>query len=148
MSDAPIKSYVLRGNLNDLKNGNCLVYDFVNSECRLGLWKICVLNVGYEILEETRVAGAVNQLVQISTNFVRDHRFNNSTIENYSPSLVDFLLKGTKSEKKLFTFDKTWFYVNCAGDQIKLYFLNSLNGNSLPLMNINIFITILLQKIK
>jgi hypothetical protein len=147
MSDAPIKSYVLRGNLSKLTNGNCLVYNFANSECRLGLWKICVLNVGYEILVDKRES-IVNELVQISSNFVRDNKFNNFIVENYSPSLADFQLKGNKPDKKLFEFDKTWFYVNCAGDQLKVFFSNSLNGNSLPSLNVNLFITILLQQVK
>ena len=148
MSDAPIKTYVLRGNLTKLTNGNCLVYNFANHECRLGLWKICVLNVGYEILVDRKVTPTVNELVQISSNFVRDHRFNNSIVENYSPSLADIPLKGNKQEKKIIVIDKTWFYVNCPGDQLKLFFSNSLNGNAIPSMNINLFVTILLQQVQ
>ncbi len=147
MSDAPIRTYAVRGNLSQLANGNCLEYNFANSECRIGLWKICVLNVGYEILVEKKES-VVNELVQISSNFVKDHRFSNFIIENYSPSLADFLMKGNKPEKKLITFEKTWFYVNCAGDQLKLFFSNSLNGNSIPSLNVNILITILLQQVR
>jgi hypothetical protein len=147
MSDAPIRTYVLRGNLSALKD-NSLDYSFANNECRLGLWKICVLNVGYEILVEKRVIANVNELVQISSNFVRDHKYNNSVIENYSPSLADFSLKGSKFDKKIIAFDKTWFYVNCAGEKLRLFFSNSLDGESLASMNINIFVTILLQQMK
>jgi hypothetical protein len=148
MSDAPIKTYVLRGNLNNLTSNQYLTYNFINSECRLGLWKICVLNVGFECLVDKKTNPAINEFVQISSNFVTDHRLDHSIVENYSPALADFLMKANKLEKKLIVFDKTWFYVNCPGEQLKLSFSNSLNGDNLASLNINIFVTILLQQVK
>jgi hypothetical protein len=148
MSDAPVKTYVLRGNLNKLTNEKYLTYNFVNSECRLGLWKICVLNVGFECLVDKKTNPTINEFVQISSNFVTDHKVENSIVVNYSPALADFLMKANKAEKKLIVFDKTWFYVNCPGEQLRLSFSNSLNGSVLDSFNVNIFITVLLQQIK
>ena len=147
MSDAPLRTIVLRGNLLKLTKDEFLSYRFANNECRTGLWKICVLNVGYHIVIPDR-APPVSEFVQISSNFVKDHRFGSEGVERYSTALCDFLMKGPKNERKLISFEKTWFYVNSAGDELNLYFLNSLNGLPLTKFNVNIFITVLLQQIR
>jgi hypothetical protein len=147
MSDAPIKTFILRGNLQKLTKDEFLYYRFANNECRMGLWKICVLNVGYHITSAVPVS-QISEFVQISSNFVKDHRFVNSGNESYSVALCDFLMKGPKNERKLIQFDKTWYYVNCGGDELRLYFRNSMNGEQLPSTDINIFVTILLQQVR
>jgi hypothetical protein len=145
MSDAPITSFVLKGNL---KNNESLQYDFVNNECRLGLWKLCILNVGYECLFEKRVLASVNEFVQINTNLVRGHQSKDGVLENYNVPMAHFLLKGSKGEKKMINFDKTWFYINSPGDQLNLYFLNPLTNEKTININIDIFVTVLIQQIK
>jgi hypothetical protein len=144
MSDAPIKTFVLRGNLQRLTKDEYLFYRFANNECRSGLWKMCILNVGHRI----EVPSPISQFVQISSNFVKDHRLTDGVLESYSIALCDFLIKGRKNDASIETFDKTWFYVNCAGDELRLYFSNSLTGVRLGPMNINIFVTILIQQVR
>ena len=145
MSDAPINAFVLKGNL---KNDDYLQYTFVNNECRLGLWKLCILNVGYDCLFEKRILPTVNEFVQISTNLVRGHQIRNDVVENYNLPMAHFLLKGTKNEKKIVNFDKTWFYINSPGDQLKLFFSNQLTEAKTLSLNIDIFVTVLIQQIK
>lgn len=138
----PIKSLLLNGNLKNLNGELKLKIPF--EELRIGLWQICILDVGFEALEK------INLIVSISTNFVTDIKYNQSDfIETYSPTLSLILLKNTSatSTKSVVHLEKNWFFVNNLSEHLNLNFKNVSDNNPVN-SNCNVYVTVLMQRKK
>ena len=137
MSDIPIKSFVLQGNLTL----PYLSYQFANNETQNGLWQITIKDISYSSIAE------VNYIVRLSTNLVKDLRFRNNKRETYHPCIATFLLKAKPSEKKKFQFERNWFQINCSDSELRLHFINAETEKAIS-SDCLIFVTVLLQQIK
>ena len=138
MSDVPIKSVVLNGNLKD---NNYLSYNLANSETRHGLWQVAVKDITIAIYSEINVIG------QISTNLIRDLRIRHNKTETFNPIISTVLLKGKNGDKKLQQFELVWFQITSSDTEIKIYITNA-ETNTIINADCAFFITLLLQQIK
>jgi hypothetical protein len=138
MSDAPIKSFFLSGNLNSIEH---LSYQFASSETRNGLWQMCIKSVAFRSNED------LNNIVALSTNLVQDLRIQGYQRETYYPVINTFLLKGKPNETKIVQFEKLWFQINYSNSNLKI-FLTDVERNEKVSCQCNIYATILLQQIK
>ncbi len=96
MSDLPIKSVVLKGNLRD----NLCTLDYsLSTEDKSGLYQVCVRNILYE----NKSIKNINHFALINCNLVKDVRQYQYSTQVYLPSIANVLFKATPTEKKLLT---------------------------------------------
>jgi hypothetical protein len=138
MSDASLKTSILKGNLN--RDGS-LTNQICNQSTNLtiGLWNICVSNVCLDCKDQTGFFSTV------SCNLVSDKRFNSVTkqIETYNPPIATLMLKG----RKIVYLEKTWFTINHQCSDVLLFF-NNVQTNQKLITDCEITITLLFQRIK
>ncbi len=139
MSDAPIKTSFLSGNLNQGGTFSSQICD-QSTNISIGLWNICVSSVSLDCKD---VPNGV--FCSISCNLVKDKQLNSQSkvLEAYNPSIATLFLKG----RKIVYLDKTWFTINNQCTDIKLFFFNIENNEKLTI-NCELFVTLLFQRIK
>jgi hypothetical protein len=138
MSDAPIKTSVLNGNLNrggTLSNEICQQ----SSNISLGLWNICLSTVCIDCKDSNGF------FCSVSCNLVKDKRLNPETkqLETYNPTIATIFLKG----RKIVYVEKTWFTINNQCSNVTLYFSN-IQTKKLLVTDCEMNVTLLLQQMK
>jgi hypothetical protein len=140
MSDLPIKSVVLKGNLRD----NLCTLDYsLSTEDKSGLYQVCVRNILYE----NKSIKNINHFALINCNLVKDVRQYQYSTQVYLPSIANVLFKATPTEKKIVNYENTWFFVNAPNDVIKISFIDPATEAPLNL-NCEVFVTVLLRQQK
>jgi hypothetical protein len=132
MSDAPIKTYFMYGNLNtggSLSKAICEQ----STNITIGLWNICVDSICVDCKDQNGFFCA------ISCNLVKDKQLN--TIIN--PRIATVFLKG----RKIIYLEKTWFTINNPSLEIKIFFTN-IQTNEMISIDCDLNINILLQRVK
>jgi len=134
-------SIFLMGNLRE-KNGVLdikLPYD----EMRYNLWQFAIIDYSFECkVNQTNVLG------KISTNFVTDTCFTeNSEIVSYQPVICQILLKGNALSKQCIHLTPNWFYINSFNQKLQLFFKN-IHTNELLSTDCNVYVSIIIQRIK
>ncbi len=138
MSDAPIKTYVLTGNLNrrgTLSTELCQE----NTNISIGLWNMCISSICIDCKDQNGL------FCTISCNLVKDKQLNPVTkvLQNSNSSIAAVFLKG----RKIVYLDKTWFTINHQSSELKLFFSNFQN-NELLFADCELFVTLLFQRVK
>lgn len=137
MSDAPIKTYFVSGNLNSERVFSTLICD-QSTNISIGLWKICISSICLDCKE---VNGS---FCSISCNLVTDKHLNSeSKVETYHPSIATLFLKG----RKIVYLEKTLFIINNQCSEIKLFFTNVENRQPLSIDSY-MCINVLFQRVK
>jgi hypothetical protein len=138
MSNAPIKSSVLNGNLNTGGSLSSQICD-QSSNISIGVWNICLSTICLDCKDPNGL------FCEVSCNLVKDKRFNPETkqIETYNPSIATVFLKG----RKIVYVEKTWFTVNNQCNDLKLFFTN-IETNKQIVIDCRIFVTLLFQRMK
>jgi hypothetical protein len=137
MSDAPIKTYLLRGNLN---RGRFFVTPICteSTNISIGLWNLCISSICLDTKDSNGV------FCSILCNLVIDKQLNlESKVETSNPPIATIFLKG----RKIVYIDKTWFTINNQCSDIKLFFVN-LQTQQPPLIDCELYVTVLLQRVK
>jgi hypothetical protein len=137
MSDLPIKSVVLKGNLRD--SSSTLNY-VLSTDDKNRLFEVCVNDVSYQ----NKSNANISSFSQIKCNLVKDLRQYEQSTQIYLPTIANILLKATPTEKKINFYDKTWFFVNAPNDVIKVSFVNPTTEAALNI-NCEVFVTVLLR---
>jgi hypothetical protein len=132
MSDAPIKTYVLNGNLNRSSTLSIQICD-QSSNIFVGLWNICIASVCIDCKDQNGVFSSV------SCNLIKDKQFNSFL----NPPIATLFLKG----RKIVYLDKTWFTINNQCPDVKLFFSNVQNNDTLNI-DCELHVNILLQRVK
>jgi hypothetical protein len=138
MSDAPIKSYILTGNLNRrglLSTELCQE----NTNISIGLWNVCVSSLCFDCKD-------LNGLFsKISCNLVIEKQLNPVTkmLETSNSNIGAVFFKG----RKIVYLDKTWFTINHQSSELKLFFSNFQNNEPL-LIDCEVYVTLLFQRVK
>jgi hypothetical protein len=137
MSDAPIKTSVLNGNLNSGTLSSQICENSTNISN--GLWNISFPTFCFDSKDQNGL------FCSVSCNLVKDKRFNPQTkqLETYNPVLASLFLKG----RKIVYIEKTWFTVNNQCSDIILYFTNMQTNRTLTI-DCEMFVTILFQRVK
>jgi hypothetical protein len=144
MEAYPIKSVVLKGNLNT--SNSTLSYNLINvhsAACKKNIWEICVKEVGYH----NKSNATISQFAQIQCNLVHDLRLKDLQTQNYLPSIASVLIKATNQERKIVYFEKTWFEINTPNDEIRLTFKDVISEREI-LLNCDVFVTLLIRQKK
>ena len=139
MSDAPIKTCFLKGQLKTL-NQEFLSYNLCekNVDISHGLWNICILNSCFDMKDTNGV------FCGVSCNLVKELMYSDTNeIKSFFPTIATFLLKG----QKIVYLDKTWFTINNQSNQLRLYLTNIQNNKTIS-NDCTIYLTVLLQRIK
>jgi hypothetical protein len=142
MDNFPIKSFILKGNLNVLKSN--LTYNLLNVQSvslKKNLWELCIKDVAFE----NKTNANISQFVHIHCNLVHDLRLQEFKTQNYLPSIASVLFKATNREKKIVYFEKTWFEVNTPNDEIRLIFRDAMNETDI-LTNCDVVVTVLMRQ--
>jgi hypothetical protein len=132
MSDAPIKTYFMTGNLNTDEYLSTAICE-QSTNISIGLWNICIDSVCVDIKDQNGF------FCSISCNLVKDKKFN--TIIN--PRIATVFLKG----RKIIYLDKTWFTINNLCSEIKLFFTN-IETQKILSINCDLHVNLLLQRVK
>ncbi len=140
MSDLPIKSIVLKGNLRDT---DCTLNYVLSTDDKNGLFQVCVK----DILYQNKSNGNISIFAQMKCNLVKDLRQFQHSTQSYLPSIANILFKASPTEKKIVNYEKTWFYVNAPNDVIKISFVDPATELSLNI-NCEVFVTVLLRQRK
>jgi hypothetical protein len=138
MSDLPIKSIVLKGNLRDTSLNYVLSTDDKNE-----LFQVCVK----EVLYQNKSTGNISLFAQMKCNLVKDLRQFQHSTQIYLPTIASTLFKASTTEKKIVYYEKTWFYVNAPNDVIKISFTDPATEAALNI-NCEVFVTVLLRQRK
>jgi hypothetical protein len=138
MSDAPIKTSILNGNLNRNSTLSNQICEY-SSNISNGLWNICFPTFCFDAKDQTGIFASV------TCNLVKDKRFNPETkqLETYNPVLASLFLKG----RKIVYIEKTWFTINNQCSDVVLYFTN-IQTNRKVTIDCEMFVTILFQRVK
>jgi hypothetical protein len=138
MSDAPIKTTYLKGNLNQGATFSSQICE-QSTNISHGLWHICVSSICIDCKDPN---GA---FCSISCNLVKDKKLNSVSkiIEQCNPSIATVFVKG----RKIVYVDKTWFIINNQCTDLKLFFSN-IETNDRLLIDCELVVTLLLQRIK
>jgi hypothetical protein len=137
MSDLPIKSVLLKGNLRD--NQSTLNY-FLSAEDKSSLHQVCVKNIFYQNKSNSNIS----LFALINCNLVKDARQFQYSTQIYNPTIANILIKATPTEKKIVNFENTWFFVNAVNDVIKISFIDPTTEAPLN-VNCEVFVTVLLR---
>jgi hypothetical protein len=137
MSDAPLKSKVLSGNIRRANLSSEICEQSTNIST--GLWNICVASICLDTKDQNGLFCAV------SCNLVKDKKLNANTkvLETYNPVIATVFLKG----RKIVYLDKTWFTINNQCTEIKLFFSN-IQTNEQIIIDCDLHVTVLFQRIK
>jgi len=140
----PLRSVCLKGTLLERENSFTISVQLPINYCdvRVGNWAICIQDLSYN---SYKLPLGFHENLTISTNFVEGKRYNrNRQIENFFPSLQRCEIKG--QEKKLVSFDKTWFDVNFQTDLLSLKFDFCPAFLPSTLFELDITVTVLLRR--
>jgi len=142
MSNAPIKTLLLKGNL---KNNFISAKLYPVTEFTQGRWNFCVSQMIYYLKEDL----VKDKICGISTNLIKGQVFNTSNeIETVFQTLNIFLIQGKKNQKKLINFDKTWSLINNFSEDLNIYVSSIGNDDDISQINCEVFILINLQRIQ
>ena len=140
MSDnlSPIKSVIISGNLND-----SITYKLCPStEFSEGVWNLSLFSVAYVCN-----VNDVNLICSIACNLVKAQKYNlNNEVESYEQPLAVFSIESAKS-LKVYTFEKTWFYINALSNELKITITNERNHENLQI-NCDLYVQLLFQRVK
>ena len=142
MSNGPIKTFYLKGNLRNNVISTTL---YPISEYSQGRWNFCVSQMIYHIKQDN----IQDEICGLSTNFIKSTKFtSNNQIETIYQILNVFLIQGKLNQKKVINFEKTWSLINNFSEELKIY-VNSLPRDQIVNeIDCDIYILILLQRIQ
>lgn len=102
----------------------------------------------YEIAFMNLTNNPINDLLTISTNIIKDTKYNqNKEIITYFPFLNFFDLSLKSANYKVFRLEESWFYVNNPSELIEIY-ISRVTTESLFNKKCQCFAILHLQKIK
>ena len=112
-------SILITGNLT---KSNCLSLRLPFEDISSNLWQISINEIAQSYIKATNV------LCGISCNFVTDIKYNSTRqIVNHHPILWQCVFKGAAGQKSVTRFDKTWFYITSAQEEINLNFTENIS---------------------
>jgi len=141
----PLKTVKLIGAITERGNRFTISEQLPTNYCdvRSGNWSICIQDLSYN---SDKLPQSFHEILCIKSNFVEGKRFDhNRQVENYLPSLQRCEIKG--QEKKLVSFDKTWFDVNFQTDSLNLHFEFCPYIRTNDDFELNVVVTVLLRRI-
>jgi hypothetical protein len=136
-----IKNIVISAHLPELQD-KFLSYD-ISREIKYGLWQIAIRDLIVTNFESEDL----NDIIQISSNFVTDVQVKDGKRIGFFPVLSSFVLDNKSRETKLFRADQTWFECNRTEEVLEIFFFNA-ESQKIYKKDCKIFLSILLQKIK
>jgi hypothetical protein len=148
MSSAPIKSFVLKGNIND--GIKIKLYPF--SEFQQGRWNISISQLIFHLTNEVKIEEkviSVKEICGLSCNFIKATQYSkNNEIETIFQNLNIFILQGLKNEKKIVNFEKKWSLINNLSEELKLNVTNLAETDIFKMIKADFYVMVLLQRIE
>jgi hypothetical protein len=148
MSNAPIKTLFLKGNLKD--GIKIKLYPF--SEFQQGRWNFSISQLIFNLKNEVNINGKVQSVKEICgllCNFIKGTQYSvKNEIETIYQNLYMFILQGLKSEKKLINFEKKWSLINNLSEELKIYVTNLADSAIFEEIESDFYVLVLLQRIE
>jgi hypothetical protein len=132
MCSSVTKSVIISGNLN---RNQPLTYKLCpnSTEFSQGLWNVSIPSISYTCHQRN-----VNELCQISCNFVKSQRWNQNEIETYQQPFGVFVLE---TLTKTISFDQKWFKLKSDTNEL----IVSLTNMNEDVVNIDCFVAVLVM---
>lgn len=134
---------IITGNL--LKT-NTLSLKLPFEDISTNLWQISISQIAQSYNKSGK------QLCGISCNFVKDIKYNsNNQIISCFPILWQIILSGNVADKKVYNFEKSWFYITSTQQELILQFHPYVNGkitDNVVNLDCDVFVTLYIQRVK
>lgn len=111
------------------------------------LWQISITQIAQNFNKVCK------KLCGISCNFVTDIKYNSQKqVVSHCPILWQCLFNGNRGDKKIISFEKSWFYLTTNQEEIILQFHPYVDGqikdDELINLDCDVFVTLLIQRVK
>jgi RNA recognition motif-containing protein len=148
MSDSAIKTLLLKGNLQS----PCSIKLYPLSEYQQGRWNICIAQLIYDIKNNVEIEGRVipaKEICSLTTNFVKSIQYSSTNqLTTVFQSLKVFILQGSKNDKRIVNFEKTWSLINNFNEELKVFVNNISDSLIFDELQCDFYIVVHLQRIK